>query len=72
MTLKSIEEHNAERRRIQEERYKSRPTSVACPECGAELLKHSPHWSARTITYTDPPSEAVWCPHCKWRGSILA
>lgn len=72
MTLKSIEKHNAEMRRIHKERNKPRPTGVKCPQCGDELVKNSPYSLSSTITYSDPPSEPVWCPHCDWRGSILA
>lgn len=73
MTLKTIEEHNAERRRIHEERDRPRPTGVKCPQCGAELVKKSLYsWTQQNGTYSDPPSEPAWCLHCTWRGSILA
>lgn len=71
--LKTIEEHNAEKRRIHEERNKPRPTGVKCPQCGAELVKKSPIYGLYGEgTNTLPLSEVVWCPHCDWRGSILA
>lgn len=70
--LKTIAEHNAERRRIHEERNKPRPTGVKCDECGTELVRKARSVWPGLAPYTTPPSKPVWCPHCNWRGSILA
>lgn len=70
--LKTIVEHNAERRRIHEERNKPRPTGVKCPECGAELLQHPADWLLGSYTRADPQRKTVWCPHCELRTTILA
>ena len=61
--LKTVDEHNAERRRIREELIRqARRTGVACPNCGSEL-----EWC---IPYKDggihpiPGTSEAWCSAC--------
>ena len=63
MTLKSIEEHNAERSQKLD-----LSSGAACPMCGWELHYLDSHRLLPTI----PRKRSVSCPHCRWRGSILA
>lgn len=59
MTLKSIKQHNAERRRIHEDRHKPKPTGVKCPECDAELVHHPVSWLLAVRT-REPREGAVY------------
>ena len=68
VTLKSIDEHNAERRTQWEERRGPFLTGIKCPNCGGELQRDP--FPPVLVGY--PPHVNVNCPECDWRGSILA
>jgi DNA-directed RNA polymerase subunit M/transcription elongation factor TFIIS len=69
MTLKSLEEYNAERRAEIERRSDSRtkPSGVACPKCGEEMIVDM------SMLYTSsPPQRMVVCMACKHQSYIVA
>lgn len=66
--LKSLTEHNAERRARHAQAALARRNGLACPECGAELIDSKPG-----VTFTsDPPQTAVACPACPFEGMRIA
>jgi hypothetical protein len=66
MALKSLEEHNAERRYWHGAPHQKEPMAngIACPECGAEMVDTAPGVSLTT----DPPQKHVGCNGCGYRG----
>jgi len=67
MSLKTLEEHDAERAAIWKrgDGNEPLPNGIACPKCGKELLDVQ-----RAITVSGrPPKKNVWCPACDWRGT---
>ena len=63
--LKTLEEHNEERRPQPQDKY---PTGIACPECGEEAMESYPG----TILTSMPPQKQIHCPECGWAGACLA
>lgn len=73
MTLKTIEEHNGERRilwRLEQwiQKARIRPRMIQCPQCPGTLE----YGSTFGTSDDSPPEQYVSCPDCDWRGSILA
>ena len=65
--LKSLGEHNAQRRALSGPLAKQ-PNGIACPWCDKELLDSNP-----SVTLTsDPPQKNVECPACGYTGYRLA
>ncbi len=62
--LKTLEEHNEERR----PQPRDLLTGIACPECGVEVLESFPG----TMLMSMPPQMQIHCPECDWRGVCLA
>ena len=64
--LKSLEESNAESRRLAFEMSDNspRPNGIACPKCGEELMDTNP-----MVTLTsNPPQKNIHCSHCDYVG----
>lgn len=62
--MKTLDEHNRERRQWIEERRRAADkveTGVACPDCGNEMVFVNPH----AINASIPPSRTVKCPNCE-------
>lgn len=66
--LKSLEEHNAERRAAYQAASAPRPNGIACPECGTELLDSNP----MVVLTTNPAKIQVRCQFCDYYGERLA
>ena len=66
--LKSLEEHNAEKRAIFDASYAACPNGLACPKCGEELLDSHPMAGPIGI----PPRMNVHCYACDFSGERLA
>jgi DNA-directed RNA polymerase subunit M/transcription elongation factor TFIIS len=69
MTLKSIDQYNQERggwARLEEEA-KAKPSGIACPECGAEMLM-----DMQMMFASHPPQRLVVCQGCKHQDYVLA
>lgn len=45
-----------------------RPTGIACPQCGSELLDLNPLLTLATT----PPQKQVGCSACQWSGLRVA
>ncbi len=63
--LKTLEEHNEERRLKPQD---SVPTGIACPKCGVELSVSNPGWLLMSL----PAQKHIHCPACGWCGTCLA
>lgn len=65
-TLKSIEEYQKEYEEwyFREDKYEIK-SGVACPECGAELIKH-----LGFIYDSNPPMYNTSCPKCDYKGYL--
>jgi len=63
--LKSVTQHNNERRQANME---AKKTGIACPHCGKELYNPSP-WSVPT---SNPPKIRLICSHCDTQHFVLA
>lgn len=63
--MKTIKEHNDERRRLYADKYK---TGVECPNCKAELQKVEP----KMILCSAPPQIRVKCLNCGLVETIIA
>ena len=76
MNLKTLEEHNQERRlahRDIEIRGEPHPNGIACPECGKELLDTIPsEVLSSEVLSSNPLQKNVRCPACGWWGYRLA
>ena len=61
--MKTLKEHNDERRAAYDAIWKSQqphPNGIACPKCGKELWDSNP-----TMTLaSNPPQKNVHCPAC--------
>lgn len=66
MTLKTIEQHDEERRAAYA-RVASGKTGIACPCCNEELYEVDP----RFLFTSSPPQKAVAC-KCGYKGTVLA
>jgi DNA-directed RNA polymerase subunit RPC12/RpoP len=68
--MKTLAEHNAERRAILQAGAESRPrpNGIKCPDCGGELWDTNPQM---TLT-SDPPQKNVHCPDCGYQGYRVA
>lgn len=67
MSLKSLEEHNAEWHAIHSRYNEPRPNGIACPKCGEELMDSRPNMSYCSF----PPQKAVSC-KCGYTGMRVA
>ena len=63
--LKTLEEHNGERRLQPQEACSS---GIACPKCGVELVVTNPGWLLMSL----PAQKQIHCPECGWAGVCLA
>ena len=66
MTLKTIEEHNAWKRALIEEKQKRR-SGIACPTCNEELS-----FEDDLFLMSNPPKRRVNCMSCGYRDFVLA
>jgi transcription elongation factor Elf1 len=69
--MKTLDEHNDERRRERESLRRAQdphPNGIECPECKAELWDSNP----TMLLTSNPPQKNVHCPQCKWRGYRVA
>ena len=66
--MKTLDEHNAERRRLHSLGNEPRPNGIACPTCGSELLDLNP---METFT-SNPPQKKIGCPKCSYVGYRVA
>ncbi len=64
--MKTIEQHEGERRHVQPERYA--PNGIQCPQCGKELRDVN----RNVVLTTNPPRKAVVCIGCNWNGTVTA
>ncbi len=63
MPLKSVDEHNAEKRKVRQEREEQMSrTGVACPICGDELKWHGTYCIAGV--YPPPTTALAFCLKC--------
>ena len=62
--MKTLDEHNAERRRSYQDSSAPCPNGIACPDCGAELLDLKPN----EIFTSNPPQKKIGCPKCSYVG----
>lgn len=76
VTLKSIEEHNAGIREmieslevIRRRRITCFSVPIACPDCGQPIQPSNAFFGGGPAS---PLQRSAECPHCEWRGSILA
>ena len=69
MSLKSLDEHNEQRRRaLLYDPDAQQPNGIACPECGKELLDIQ-----RWLTLaSNPPQKRTGCQHCGYTGYRIA
>ena len=66
--MKPLDEHNRERRaQIERMRDSQNHTGIACPRCGAELVRTNPS----SVCMSIPPQIAVHCA-CGFRGYAVA
>ncbi len=65
--MKSLDEHNRERREAYKAISGARPNGIACPRCGCELSDTDPF---STLT-SSPPQKRVGC-KCGYSGYRLA
>tara|TARA_B100000745_G_scaffold298065_1_gene246057 strand:+ start:1299 stop:1505 length:207 start_codon:yes stop_codon:yes gene_type:complete len=63
MKLKTIEEHNAEVRRLYKKEHLL--TGIACPHCENEL-----QYIDNTLLLSSPPQKRVTCFECGYKGSV--
>lgn len=68
MTLKTLDQHNAERLEAIRRTNEPHPNGIACPVCNAELWDSSP----LDLLVSNPPKKNVHCPNCEYRGYRLA
>lgn len=61
--LKTLEQHNTERREAIAERRKPKRNGIACPKCGAELWDTYP----QEALMSNPPQKAINC-DCGFHG----
>ena len=70
--LKSLDEFNAERRRVIEEIDHAfcgpHGNGIACPSCGQELVDSHRH----LILNSSPPQKGIHCQSCDYRGYRVA
>jgi len=69
--MKTLDQHNTERRKQIEELRQSlqpHPNGIACPKCSAELWDTDPMMMLASC----PPQKNVHCPSCGYRGYALA
>lgn len=69
--MKTLEQHNAERRRVHDSSLDfmvPRKNGIACSECGEELYDSHPNL---TLT-SNPPQKNVHCPKCGFSGYRIA
>lgn len=70
--MKSLDEFNAEKRKLYEEHdtYFSRPrrNGIACPKCGKELWDSQPNMTLSS----NPPQKNVACLACDYVGFRVA
>lgn len=64
MRLKTIEQHECERRHNEPEFYVR--NGIQCPQCGKELRDVN----RNVVLTTNPPRKAVMCIDCNWTGSV--
>lgn len=62
--LKSLEQHNMERRQAQSFALCPQPNGIACPHCSSELMDTDPSYVLASI----PPQTAVHC-QCGFKGT---
>ena len=62
--MKSLDEHNAERRQAYQLGRESKPNGIACPECDKELLDTNPDIQLMSC----PPKSAIHCNACDFTG----
>ena len=70
--MKTLEQHNEDRREADERRRKSmqpHANGIACPgtNCGGELWDSSPGF----VLTSNPPQKNVHCPKCGYHGFAL-
>ncbi len=68
--MKTLEEHNEERRIAYRQMMKAaepHPNRIECPKCGAELWDSNPCMTLDSM----PPQKNVHCPKCGYRGFRL-
>ena len=70
MTLKSLDEFNAERHEAHRlaNSNEPRPNGIACPKCGAELFDTNPN----VILTSYPAQKNVGCKACSYVGYRIA
>ena len=66
--LKSLAEHNANRRKAHEPDNGPVKNGIACPKCGAELMDSDP---AMLLT-SNPPQKRTHCSECDYTGYRVA
>ena len=66
--LKTLEQHNDERRQGAEYLRWPHGNGIACPNCGDELLDINP---MMTLT-SNPPQKEIHCPSCHYHGYRIA
>jgi DNA-directed RNA polymerase subunit RPC12/RpoP len=62
--MKSIEEHNEEKRKTL---HIKTETGIQCPHCGDEMHYSEPG----VLLLTNPPKRKVHCKTCKYQTTIL-
>lgn len=68
MTLKPLEQHNAERGEFYAFKRNPHPNGIACPACGQELWDSSP----LDLLTSNPPKKNIHCPACGYTGYRIA
>lgn len=64
MSLKTLQEHDAEVSEAYAKLREQHTNGIACPECGKELLDSNPG----IVLTSYPPQKNIHCPACGWRG----
>lgn len=62
--LKTLEQHNCERRIIHRHDDGPHPNGIACPHCESELLDSYPEVMLSSI----PPQKKIHCEKCDFKG----
>jgi DNA-directed RNA polymerase subunit RPC12/RpoP len=66
--LKSLEQHDQERRQWWMDRDMRNRNGLECPKCKRELVDSNPN----VVLTSNPPKKHVHCPHCTFQGTVLS
>ena len=65
--MKTLDDHNAEKRRMYAEMRGAKRNGIKCSQCGSELFDSNPG----VVMCSNPPQTQVECPSCEFRGTRI-